>query len=448
LRAALVIEPHCDRRLFRLFGDFVGPRDVARNPFFRGDIERARELVGVGPAAARDLLAVGIENDDPADAVDLEILRELDVARADPIKVARLVGDPRILDGPVQLAFGFPSAAGVLGVGQKHDRDRLAVLRGHRLGGGKVLKQQPSQQQHTKDQNDCGRGFLNRTMKTVGYELNALLGRRSDISKWRLKAALVFPLTPELGLIPMTEDLGREIHRVDEWAAKAGTTVAHLTADFFGGVGGHDCTIWIDGKAESKLDINDVLKRFGVKPEGSNDRFDTVGLGRHRSNEAWAAHAVIDPLGDSIDELVGKLKFLCLDKQVQESVRSLAVARLGKLKAALSDVESMLQDPEYGTRLSAAMALADIGEPAVPVLIQALKNEDPWSIVFALGKVGPPARSAAPHLEPLLRHSDWKIRLEVIQTLQKIGAPLKPIEPLLKDPEELVRNAARKALSG
>lgn len=286
----------------------------------------------------------------------------------------------------------------------------------------------------------------------MGYELDAILVRQSDLRRLKLKSAIIFPLTPELALIPMTEDLAEEIDPLEDWAEEAseGILLARLTADFWGGVGGHDCTIWDGGESETGLDINQVLPRFGVQPKSPDDAFDTVGLGRHRRNETWAAHAILDPIQDSVDALIEKLPFACKDAHVQEEVRSIAAARLGKLKAvrAVEALKRTLSDPEYGTRLSAASALAEIGAPGIPVLLEALQTKEPWGIVFALGKIGPAARGTAPALVPLLRHAEWQIRLEVIQTLAAIGADLSPVEPLLNDPVELVRNAARKALNG
>ncbi|HEY9869926.1 MAG TPA: HEAT repeat domain-containing protein [Candidatus Obscuribacterales bacterium] len=289
----------------------------------------------------------------------------------------------------------------------------------------------------------------------MGYELDAILARQRDIAKWKLKTALVYPLTDELGLIPLTEDFYNEINPVDQWAVGASkrTKVARLTAEFFGGMGGHDCTLWVDGQSQSGLDINEVLAHFGVEPEGNNDAFDTVGLGRHRRNETWAAHALIDPIQDSVETLIGALQYNCGDKRVQEKVRSIAASRLGELKAvaAINALKQTLQDPEYGTRLSATCALGDIGKPALPILIDALNVEDPWGVVFTLGKMGPAAKPAVPHLVPLLHHKDWRIRIETIRTLSSIGSVglavgARLVVALLTDPEKLVRDAAREAL--
>lgn len=283
----------------------------------------------------------------------------------------------------------------------------------------------------------------------MGYELDAILAKRSDAACFKLKAALFFPLTDELTLIPNTDDLRQDIKSLQDWAREAskGTMIAHLAAEFFGGMGGHSCTLWTNGTSESELDINHVLDRFGVKCSEAHDQFDAVELGRCRKTEGWAALAVIEPICKSAEALVKALNYNCADKAVQERVHSSAAFYLGKLKAvnALGALKDALNDNEYGTRLSAACALADIGEPAVATLIEALNGRDTWNIVYALTKVGPVA-PAVPHINRLLRHEDWKIRLQAIEALVSIGSVGSNISALLNDPDKLVRNAARKAL--
>ncbi len=67
----------------------------------------------------------------------------------------------------------------------------------------------------------------------------------------------------------------------------------------------------------------------------------------------------------------------------------------------LQGLMQTLSDPEYNVRASAASAIATFGERAVPLLIKNLDNRNRivrfWSI-DALGKIGPPAKEAAPSL--------------------------------------------------
>lgn len=296
----------------------------------------------------------------------------------------------------------------------------------------------------------------------MGYELDGVLARRVDISTWNLKSALVYPLTPELGLIPLTWDFATEVKPLEDWLKNVSrsTKVAHLSAEYFGGAGGQDCTLWVDGTSKAHLKINAVLAEFGVTAKDGADEFDTVGLGQFRKTHKWAAAAIVEPINESVDKLIDALSYKCDDRYVEETVRSIAAEQLGALKAveAVEHIKRLLDDKEYGTRLSAAVGLGKLGAPAIATMIEALpEQEDPWGLIFSMGKMGTDAKPAAPHLVALLRHNDWKIRLECIKTLELIGCLnnqtsdnkdfRKAVEKLLKDKERLVADAAKRALT-
>ena len=80
--------------------------------------------------------------------------------------------------------------------------------------------------------------------------------------------------------------------------------IAYVEAEFFGGVGEQAAVVWHRGEAVfgptaqqfppevpevGVGPINAVLRRLGVTAVDGRDEFDTVGLGRHRHVEAWAA---------------------------------------------------------------------------------------------------------------------------------------------------------------
>jgi hypothetical protein len=77
--------------------------------------------------------------------------------------------------------------------------------------------------------------------------------------------------------------------------------VAYVETDYFGGAGGQAAavwrggTIWMERRSDGSGPINEALRLLGVRPTPGEDEFDTLGLGRHRSNEDW-----LD--GDSSDE--------------------------------------------------------------------------------------------------------------------------------------------------
>lgn len=66
-------------------------------------------------------------------------------------------------------------------------------------------------------------------------------------------------------------------------------TVAKITTDYFGGMGEQSAKLFVNNEKVFDGDdthgpINKVLKRLGVVRESGLDEFDTVGLGKYRSN--------------------------------------------------------------------------------------------------------------------------------------------------------------------
>lgn len=270
----------------------------------------------------------------------------------------------------------------------------------------------------------------------MGYELDALLGRLVDVV--RPTGPTVFPLTPALGLIPLTGDVVDRLNPVEAWAAQAsrGTMIARIGADFFGGLGGHACTLWVDGRPEAISDINLVLARFGVAPAPGQDAFDAVGLGRYRSTEGWMAEAVVTQARD----------VAALLRDPRPFVRERAVSRLGDVRVAAA-----LKDADYGVRLSACTALEKLGEAGRRALEDLPSGADPNDLfgrLHSLGRMGRAAGAAAPRLVPLLEHPDWRVRLEAARTLGLIGAveAKAALQARLDDKEDLVRKAAQEAL--
>jgi hypothetical protein len=69
---------------------------------------------------------------------------------------------------------------------------------------------------------------------------------------------------------------------------------AYIEAEFFGGSGvqahvlisQHGAGVGVDVSDDA---INDALAWLGVQPRDGKDRFDTVGLGKHRETDGWLA---------------------------------------------------------------------------------------------------------------------------------------------------------------
>jgi HEAT repeat protein len=123
-----------------------------------------------------------------------------------------------------------------------------------------------------------------------------------------------------------------------------------------------------------------------------------------------------------------------------------------------------LGDPNL--RYGAALALARLGEPAVPALLAAAESDSAdtrlWS-AFALGRIGPDAASAttrlgaaaaqaAPALAAGLKHRSADVRIAAAEALRGIGPAAVEATPALiavveRDREvELVRQTAMQSL--
>ena len=162
-------------------------------------------------------------------------------------------------------------------------------------------------------------------------------------------------------------------------------------------------------------------------------------------------------------------KYMNLDYYILD-VRIIIIklsAKIGEI--ALPVLEEALKDENWEIRVEAVRALAKIGEPALPLLEKALKDDTMLvrvEAVRALVKIGEPARSllhskgmsvlkktvkenmnsgyssilieivrlsakigepALPVLEETLRDEHWKVRLESVKALVKMGEPARSL---------------------
>lgn len=148
---------------------------------------------------------------------------------------------------------------------------------------------------------------------------NAIL---TDMDK-RYSSAVVCPLVQGFALMPITDSLASEMAAVGKEYSEssaplvsnmapgvatlaaelsAAGLVAYISTDFFGGAGGQDTIIWKNGRTIFALSdgpankfewpnspVSRTLRKLGVAADAGKDEFDTVGLGRHRTTERWAA---------------------------------------------------------------------------------------------------------------------------------------------------------------
>ena len=127
----------------------------------------------------------------------------------------------------------------------------------------------------------------------------------------------------------------------------------------------------------------------------------------------------------------------------------------------MQELQDGLNDEDEATRLNAAYALGNIGEPAIPTLIEALRQESKsaWNrnldrgdftnpsqldTIYGLAAVGEPA---VPALTEVLGDTDWWTRAGAAAALGCMGEPAHSavpalIEALKDDSEWVCRNAA------
>jgi hypothetical protein len=128
----------------------------------------------------------------------------------------------------------------------------------------------------------------------MGFELNAFLGRASDLRGWKglLPSAVVCELSCDLGLVPVTGKLSLELrghlgeeeaNRLDaaqgystfpspsyeegvrRWGLRAseGTAIAYVSVGEFGNQSHEVATLWADGsEVRSLVNLRAVLAHF------------------------------------------------------------------------------------------------------------------------------------------------------------------------------------------
>ena len=109
---------------------------------------------------------------------------------------------------------------------------------------------------------------------------------------------------------------------------------------------------------------------------------------------------------------------------------------------------STLADPDENIRVMGSVALQNLGEPAVPYLIDALKAESAeirLNAAYALGEIGTPLDTILPALVSTLTDPEWNVRRLVVRALVTIGSPALDslIQALNSDDPDLRRMAER-----
>ncbi|WP_337886584.1 HEAT repeat domain-containing protein [Fischerella thermalis] len=119
----------------------------------------------------------------------------------------------------------------------------------------------------------------------------------------------------------------------------------------------------------------------------------------------------------------------------------------------IAPIIEKLIDNNARVRLEAHDALVSIGSPAVPALIEVLKNPDcniRWRAAWVLGDMSSEANAAVGALAEALQDEDAQVRMYAALALGEIGKAAKPAVPplmaALQDREEYVRIYAASAL--
>ncbi|MBN1305940.1 MAG: HEAT repeat domain-containing protein [Anaerolineales bacterium] len=120
----------------------------------------------------------------------------------------------------------------------------------------------------------------------------------------------------------------------------------------------------------------------------------------------------------AVDELIEALKF------PEVVIRRCAVDALGRIgdPLALESLQMALYDVHYDVGHAAAQALASFGQPALNILVEALRHPEAWirqQSITGLEKIGD--RSAAPAILALVNDEDRAVQLQAIRTLGILG---------------------------
>lgn len=167
---------------------------------------------------------------------------------------------------------------------------------------------------------------------------------------------------------------------------------------------------------------------------------------RDAVRRAEASETLIAMGSESIDALIRGVS----DKNPR--VREMSAWTLSEIGVPTARVVptliSTLADPDENIRVMGSVALQNLGEPAVPYLIDALKAESAeirLNAAYALGEIGTPLDTILPALVSTLTDPEWNVRRLVVRALVTIGSPALDslIQALNSDDPDLRRMAER-----
>ena len=159
-----------------------------------------------------------------------------------------------------------------------------------------------------------------------------------------------------------------------------------------------------------------------------------------------AAEALVVMGAEAIDALISGLS----DENLQ--IREMSAWTLSEIKTPAARVVpaliSILTDSDENVRIIGSVALQNVGESAVPYLINALTAESAeirLNAAYVLGEIGIPLDTILPALINTLTDPEWNVRRLVVRALVTIGTPAidSLIRALNSDDPDLHRMAER-----
>jgi HEAT repeat protein len=204
----------------------------------------------------------------------------------------------------------------------------------------------------------------------------------------------------------------------------------------------------IDIQIDLLVDPDWVVRREAVITLGEmGDERCVAPLAKALRDGDWQVREVaVEAMGQVGSPAVETLLKLLRDWEV----RKYAILSLGKIRdeRVLAPLMLQLRNDEF--KDDAILALVELGEPAVPLLIAALRDKDEQvrkCAVLALGRIKHD-QAIAPLIE-MLEDKDWFTRLTAAAALESIGDERgrHAITPLLKDPDMVVRMRVERILA-
>lgn len=170
---------------------------------------------------------------------------------------------------------------------------------------------------------------------------------------------------------------------------------------------------------------------------------------RAAARRTEASEALVEMGPKAVDALIDGLS----DENPQ--IREMSAWTLSEIKTPTDRIVpaliSVLADTDENIRVVGSVALQNLGEPAVPYLIDALTAEAMeirLNAAYALGEIGTQLDVILPALINTLTDPEWNVRRLVVRALATIGTPaIEPLIAALNSPNPDLRRMAERALN-